>query len=136
MSAVRDRLPEGRYGRTDSATTDRRLKLLGTVLGGALVLGLGIGGWWYLSTNTVSGQVVTFDVLSDTEVRAHLEVHKDSGQTAVCTLRSQAADQSEVGRKDVTVGGSASTVDTTVTIRTTGRGSTAELLRCKAADQH
>ncbi len=136
MSAVRDRLPEGRYGRADSAATDRRLKLLGAMLGGALLLGVGIGGWWYLSSNTVSGQVVTFEVLSDSAVRAHLEVHKDSGQTAVCTLRSQAADQSEVGRRDVTVGGPATTVDTTVTIRTTARGTTAELLSCKAADQH
>src|SRR5947209_8681003 len=105
MSAVRDRLPEGRYGRDRDAVADRRLRLLGAVLGGLLVIGLGVGGWMYLSANTVSGQVITFDVVSDTQVRAHLEVTKDAGQTAVCTLRSQSADQTEVGRKDVTVGG-------------------------------
>jgi hypothetical protein len=136
MSAVRDRVPEGRYGRTDSARTDRRLKQLAAVLGGLLLVVLGLGGWWYLSTNNVSAQVVTFEVVSNTEVRAQLEVYKPAGETTVCTLRSQAPDQSEVGRKDVTVGGAASKVDTEVTIRTTARGTTAELLGCTTADQH
>ncbi len=134
MSAVRDRLPEGRYGRTDGASADRRLKRLGLVLGALGLAGLGVGGWWYLAADHVSGQVVTFRVVSDTQVQARLEVTKDAGRSAVCTLRSRAADQSEVGRRDVTVSGPGTTVDTDVTIRTTARGTTAELLGCKAAD--
>lgn len=136
MTAVRDRLPEGRYGRADAARTDRRLKLLGAALGAVLLACIGWAAWWYLSTNDVSGQVITFTVVSDSEVQAHLEVHKPTGTTAVCTLRSQAPDQSEVGRKDVTLTEHASVVDTLVTIRTTARGTTAELLGCQPADQH
>jgi hypothetical protein len=97
---------------------------------------VGWAAWWYLSTNDVSGQIVTFTVVSDSEVQAHLEVHKPADTTAVCTLRSQAPDQSEVGRKDVTLAQRASVVDAMVTIRTTARGTTAELLSCQAADQH
>lgn len=135
MSAVRDRLPAGRYGRADGAATERRLKALGAVLGALVLLALALGGWWYLSTNNVSGQVIAFQVVSDSQVRVHLEVTKGAGQVAVCTLRSQAADQSEVGRRDVTIGEHSSDVNTLVTIRTTGRGTTAELLGCHAADQ-
>jgi hypothetical protein len=51
----------------------------------------------------------------------------------VCTLRSQATDQSEVGRRDVTVSKHGTTVDTVVTIRTTARGTPAELLGCQPA---
>ncbi|AEW96206.1 MULTISPECIES: DUF4307 domain-containing protein [Streptomycetaceae] len=141
MSAVRDRVPEGRYGRAPRGrygrsadqAKDRTLRVLGTVLGGLLVVALGVGGWWYMSANDVSGQVVTFRVVSDTRVDAHLEVVKDAGQSAVCTLRSQSADQTEVGRKDVTVSGPGTRVEADVTIRTTARGTTAELLSCKAA---
>jgi hypothetical protein len=135
MSTVRDRPPEGRYGRVGDTAVDRRLKRLGAVLGSLAALGIGLGGWWYLSSHAVSGQVVAFQVVSDSEVRVHLEVDKDAGQVAVCTLRSQAADQSEVGRRDVTIAQHASQVDTVLTIRTAGRGTTAELIDCKAADQ-
>ena len=135
MSAVRDRLPAGRYGRTDSAATDRRLKILGAVLGALVLVAVALGGWWYLSANSVGGQVVAFQVVSDSRVRVHLEVTKGTGQVAVCTLRCQAADQSEVGRRDVTISQRSSDVNTLVTIRTTARGTTAELLGCHAADQ-
>jgi hypothetical protein len=135
MTTVRDRLPEGRYGRVDAARTDRRLKLLGSVLGGVLLVFVGWAAWWYLSTNEVSGQVITFKVVSNSEVQAHLEVDKPAGTTAVCTLRSQAPDQSEVGRKEVALAQHTSVVDTRVAIRTTARGTTAELLGCQPASQ-
>ena len=112
MTAVRDRLPEGRYGHADAARTDRRLKLLGAVLGAVVLAVVGWAAWWYLSTNDVSGQVVTFEVVSDSEVQARLEVHKPADTTAVCTLRSQARDRSEVGRKNVTLAQHASSPST------------------------
>ena len=39
--------------------------------------------------------------------RVHLEVHKDSGTSGYCTVRSQAADDAEVGRKDFRFDGAA-----------------------------
>jgi len=133
MAAVRDRLPEGRYGRRPEASADRRLRVAAAVLGGLALVGTALGGWWYVSGNSVGGDVISFTVVSDSEVRAELQVYKDAGQTAVCTLRSQGADQAEVGRRDVTVRAHGSTVDTVVTLRTTARGTTAELIGCSAA---
>lgn len=133
MSAVRERPPEGRYGRTADAAANRRLRVVAAVLGGLLVVGLGVGGWRYVSRDTISGDVISFQVVSDSEVRAQLQVYKAADQAAVCTLRSQSADQAEVGRRDVTVSRRGATVDTVVTIRTTARGTTAELLSCEPA---
>jgi hypothetical protein len=133
MSVVREPLPRGRYGRSDDATADRRLRIAAMVLGGLLVVGVALGGWWYSSRDSVNGDVISFKVVSDSEVRAELQVYKGADQTAVCTLRSQATDQSEVGRRDVTVSKHGTTVDTVVTIRTTARGTTAELLGCQPA---
>ena len=52
---------------------------------------------------------------------------------AVCTLRSEDADHNEVGRKDVRLAQHAKQVDTIVTVRTTARGSTGELVSCGTA---
>lgn len=133
MSTVRERLPQGRYGRDADATADRRLRVAAIVLGGLLVVGLGLGGWWYTEQDSVSGDVISFKVMSSSEVKAELQVYKGTGQTVVCTVRSQAVDQSEVGRRDVTVSKHGSTVDTVVTIRTTARATDAELLGCQPA---
>ncbi len=133
MSAAREPLPEGRYGRSADASADRRLRLVAAVSGAVLVVGLVLGGWWYVSGNSVSGDVISFKVVSASEVRAQLQVYKGADQSVVCTLRSQGADQGEVGRKDVIVGKHGSTVDTVVTIRTTARGTTAELIGCTPA---
>ena len=43
MTAVRERLPEGRYGRSADERADRKLKIVGAVLGVAL---LGVIGWF------------------------------------------------------------------------------------------
>ena len=108
--------------------------MVGAVLGGLTVVGLALGRLvGYVSSKNVSGDVISFKVVSDSEVRAELQVYKDADRTAVCTLRSQSADQTEVGRRDVTVRAHGSTVDTVVTIRTTARGTTAELVGCSAA---
>jgi Domain of unknown function (DUF4307) len=133
MSAVRERLPEGRYGRTADAAADRRLRVLAVVFGGLLVVGMALGGWWYVSANSVSGDVISFQVVSASEVKAQLQVYKGAGQTAQCTVRSLATDQSEVGRKDVTVSKHGSTVDTVVIIRTTARATDAEIVGCGPA---
>jgi hypothetical protein len=133
MSVVREPLPKGRYGRRDDAAADRTLRITAIVLGGLLVVGLVLAGWWYSTRDSVNGDVITFKVVSDSEVRAELQVYKGADQSAVCTLRSQAADQSEVGRRNVTVSKHGTTVDTVVTIRTTARGTTAELVGCQPA---
>lgn len=133
MTAVREGLPEGRYGRSADARADRKLKIIGSVLGVAL---LGVIGWCgvsYISGQELSGRVIAWDAVSDHAVKVHLEVVKDAGDKGVCTLRSQAEDGTEVGRKDVTVDQRTGQVDTEVTLRTTKRATNAVLVGCTAS---
>ncbi|MFD9036452.1 DUF4307 domain-containing protein [Streptomyces sp. NPDC059567] len=130
MSAVREQLPEGRYGRSADERADRKLKIAGAVLG-ALFLGVvGWFGWHYVGESRISAEMIKFDVVSDTEVQVHLEVRKDVDVTGVCTLRSRSEDGAEVGRKDVKVDEAADRVDRVWSIRTTARATSAELVGC------
>jgi hypothetical protein len=76
--------------------------------------------------------VITFKAVSDNAVEVHLEVRKDAGAHGYCTLRSQADDGSEVGRADFRFDQDSPRIDKVVTLRTTSRGGTAELLGCHA----
>ncbi|MYS22123.1 protein of unknown function [Streptomyces sp. DvalAA-14] len=134
--------PEGRYGpanrpyRTGSgadARTDRHLKVTAIVLGVLAAIALGWYGWHSVAGDKVSAQVVAFKVVSDQAVEIHLEVHKGTNAVAECTLRSQDADHNEVGRKDVRIAQHTKEVDTIVTVRTTTRGETGELVSCGTA---
>jgi hypothetical protein len=132
MTAVREQLPEGRYGsgRSD-AQADRTLKRVGVVLAAIAVVLLGWYGWAKIAGTQVSGEVIAFQVVSDQAVQVHLEVRKDAGVTGVCTLRSVAEDGTEVGRRDVRLTQHTGRIDTVVTIRTTARGTSAELVGCQ-----
>ncbi|MGJ5753702.1 uncharacterized protein DUF4307 [Streptomyces puniciscabiei] len=129
MSTASTRLPEGRYGRSSDERTDRRLKVAGAVLGAALLALVGYFAYHYVAESRISAQVIAFDA-TDNAVEVHLEVRKDSGTSGYCTLRSQAADGSEVGRADFRFTGPATRIDRVVTLRTTAKGTTAELLGC------
>lgn len=131
--SARPQTPAGRYGRADPGgrSTDRRLRIAAVVcavLGLALVAWL--GGSYLLRETRLNASVPTFQTLSDTEVQAHLSVEKRKGTSGVCTIRSQAADGSVVGLKDVPVPAAGSSFDQLVTITTKGRGTTAEVLGC------
>ncbi|AJE85264.1 MULTISPECIES: DUF4307 domain-containing protein [Streptomyces] len=125
--------PQGRYGRTAEeadARTDRRLKTLGAVLG---VLLLGVVGWFgydYVTGQRISGEVIKFQAVSDRSVEVHLEVRKDAGTDGYCTLRSRSADGAEVGRADFRFDQDRDRIDKVVTLRTTARGTSAELVGC------
>ncbi|MFE1882240.1 MULTISPECIES: DUF4307 domain-containing protein [Streptomyces] len=131
MSTASTRLPEGRYGRSSDERADRKLKIAGSVLGALLLALVGYFAYHYVAQNEISAQVITFQA-SDDAVKVHLEVHKDSGATGYCTLRSQSADGAEVGRADFRFTGPATRIDKVVTLRTTAKGTTAELLGCHA----
>ncbi|UNS98666.1 DUF4307 domain-containing protein [Streptomyces tubbatahanensis] len=141
MADLSQKAPEGRYGRTTGrsgtgvgrtdARTDRRLKVTGGVLG---VLFLALIGWIgasYVSGQDVSGEVIKFKVVSDSAVEVHLEVRKDEGAEGVCTLRSRAENGSEVGRRSAAFDAGTARVDRVVTVRTTSRATSAELLGCE-----
>ncbi|MFI2346685.1 DUF4307 domain-containing protein [Streptomyces sp. NPDC019443] len=133
MTAVREQLPEGRYGRSADERADRMLKIVGAGLGVVL---LGVVGWFgydYIAGQKISAEVIKFKVVSDTEVQAHLEVRKEADATGTCTLRSRSEDGSEVGRIDVVVGQRGEKrIDQVVTVRTRARATSAELEQCTA----
>lgn len=128
------KLPEGRYGRSADREADRRLKVVGAVCG---VLGLGVvawlGGSYLLRETAINGSVPTFQVVSDSEVQLHLAVSKGDGTAGTCTVRSQGSDGSVVGLADFPVPAAGSSYDAVVSLRTTARGTTAELLGCTPA---
>ncbi|GGW85097.1 membrane protein [Streptomyces malachitofuscus] len=131
MSTSSTRLPEGRYGRSSDQRADRTLKVVGAVLS-VLLLGLiGWFGYYYVAQNEISAEVIGFDV-SDDAVKVHLEVHKDAGVDGYCTVRSQAENGAEVGRADFRFDKDATRVDEVVTLRTTSRATSAELVGCHA----
>ncbi|MFI5981571.1 DUF4307 domain-containing protein [Streptomyces sp. NPDC098789] len=138
MSAVREGLPEGRYGRSADERTDRKLKIVGGVLGAVLLGVVGWIGWDYVGGQSVSGEIIKFQVVSDSEVQVHLEVRKDASVTGVCTLSSQDKEHGEVGRADYTFDQASGRVDEMLTLKTTGRATMIELIGCQPAgdDEH
>ncbi|MGW6025586.1 DUF4307 domain-containing protein [Streptomyces sp. NPDC055099] len=132
MAAVSEKLPDGRYGRERTADerADRKLKVIGSVLGVLFLLMIGWFGYDYVSGTKVSGEVIKFDVVSDSAVKVHLEVRKDADAKGYCTLRSQAEDGEEVGRADFRFDQNAGRIDRVVTLRTKAQGTSAELLGC------
>ncbi|WP_432097165.1 DUF4307 domain-containing protein [Streptomyces sp. bgisy100] len=133
MSGTRAELPEGRYGRSADARADRTLKIVGAVLGTALLAVIGWSGFSYIAGEAVSGEVIKSKVVTDSAVEVHLEVRKDAHTDGVCTVRSLAEDGSEVGRKDIRFEERRSRVDKVATVRTTGRATATELVDCSAS---
>ncbi|MFJ3864012.1 DUF4307 domain-containing protein [Streptomyces nigra] len=131
MSTVSTRPPEGRYGRSSDARADRTLKAVGGVLGVLLLALVGYFGYHYVGQNKISAEVIEFDAVENA-VHVHLEVRKDAGATGYCTVRSQSESGAEVGRADFRFDGDETRIDKVVTLRTTARGTTAELLGCHA----
>ncbi|MFJ4945706.1 DUF4307 domain-containing protein [Streptomyces albidoflavus] len=135
MSAVREDLPEGRYGRARSADeqTDRRLKITGGVLGVLFLAMIVWFGWSHVTGTSVSGEMIKFDVSASTQAKVHLEVHKDREGSSYCTVRALAEDGSEVGRKDALFDQDAARVDKVISLRTTSQATAVELVGCSPA---
>ncbi|AIS00226.1 DUF4307 domain-containing protein [Streptomyces glaucescens] len=131
MSSASTRPPEGRYGRSSDARTDRTLKVVGGVLGAVLLVLIAFFAYHYVGQNKISAEVISFD-LRDDAVAVELQVEKDAGASGYCTVRSRAEDGAEVGRADFRFDGDATRITRVVTLRTTAPGTTAELLGCHA----
>lgn len=130
MVAVREALPENRYGRSADQRADRKLKIIGSVLGAALLGVVGWIGYDYVSGQGISAEVIKFKVVSDERVDVHLEVRKDTDTEGYCTLRSQREDGTDVARKDFRFDDRSDRIDRIVSLRTTSRATSAELLGC------
>ncbi|WP_042403552.1 DUF4307 domain-containing protein [Streptacidiphilus carbonis] len=122
-------LPAGRYG-VDPEQRERRMHRVYLVCVALAVAVVALVGYSYLGKDSFSGQVVSFQVDSAAQVQIHLEVSKPGGTSGSCTVRSRDVNGNEVGRVTVSVPAAPSTYDTVVTLRTSGRGTTGELVSC------
>jgi hypothetical protein len=135
MAAVREELPQGRYGRSADERADRRLRMTGAVLGAGLLAMISWFGYDYIAGQKISAEVIKFDVVEGAnEVQVHLEVRKDKDAAGTCTLRSLSEAGAEVGRLDVRIDRTGeSRIDQVVKIRTTEQATSAQLVGCSAA---
>ncbi|MCG0286911.1 DUF4307 domain-containing protein [Streptomyces sp. PSAA01] len=131
MAAVREGLPDGRYGRSADARADRTLKIVGAVLGAGLLALIAWFGYDYIAGQDVSGRLTGFKVVADDAVDVRLEITKDKDTTGVCTVRTLDEYHDEVGRKDFTFDQREGDLVKVVTVRTTARATTAELIGCE-----
>ncbi|SFX35713.1 DUF4307 domain-containing protein [Streptomyces atratus] len=134
MTAVREAPPENRYGRSADQRADRRLKIVGSVLGVVLLGVVGWIGYDYVAGQGISAEVIKRQVVSDERVDIHLEVRKDKDAKGFCTLRAQHEDGSDVARKDFRFDERTDRIDRILTLRTTSRATSVELLGCTIDD--
>ncbi|MFF7361202.1 DUF4307 domain-containing protein [Streptomyces sp. NPDC008125] len=130
MTALREATPEGRYGRSRDEQADRRLRVIGAVLGAALVGLIVWIGVDYIGGTDISAELIKSKVVSDERAEAHLEVRKDKDSGGFCTVRALDAAGSEVARKDFRFDQHVGRVDEVVALRTTARASAVELVGC------
>jgi len=123
-------VPAGRYG-ADPAQANRRWRRAYVAFAVLFVLLVAAVSTAYeMQSQGVSGEIVSFQVVSASEVQMHLEVSKSGGSSASCTVRSRDINGNEVGRLTVAVPKAVSSYDTIVSLRTSGRGTTGELVSC------
>jgi hypothetical protein len=122
-------LPVGRYG-TDPADTERRVRRVYIAAVAAVLLIVAAVGAKYLLKPAFNGEVVSFTVVSAAQVQIRLQVDKPGGTAGSCTLRSRDVGGNEVGRITVPLPKQPSSYDTVVTLRTSGQGTTGELVGC------
>ncbi|MFE9402750.1 DUF4307 domain-containing protein [Streptomyces sp. NPDC006530] len=132
MAAVREQLPQGRYGRSADQRADRKLKIVGAALAAALLGVIAWIGFDYVGGQSLSAQVIKFKVVSDTSVEVHLEVVKDKNAKGTCTLRAQQTSGDDVGRADFRFDEPVKQIDRVVTITTTSRATAADLVGCQS----
>ncbi|MEL5958077.1 DUF4307 domain-containing protein [Streptomyces sp. CLV115] len=130
MTAVPETLPENRYGRSADQRADRKLKIVGSVLGAVLLGVVGWIGYDYVTGQGISAEVIKRRVVSDQRVDIHLEVRKDKDAKGYCTLRAQHKDGSDVARKDFRFDERTDRIDRVLSLRTTARATSVELLGC------
>lgn len=130
MTAVHEALPENRYGRSADQRADRKLKIIGAVLGVVLLGVVGWIGYGYVAGQDLSAEMIKFKVVSDDRAEVHLEVRKGRDTKGYCTLRALREDSGEVARKDFRFDGDSSRIDRVLALRTTSRATAVELLGC------
>ncbi|WP_069170985.1 DUF4307 domain-containing protein [Streptomyces griseus] len=132
MTAVREAVPDGRYGRSRDERADRGLKITGSVLGVLFLTVIGWFGYDYVAGQDLSAELIKSTVVSDSRAEAHLEVRKERDAEGYCTVRALSRDGGEVARKDFRFDEPSERIDRVVALRTTSRATAVELMTCTA----
>jgi hypothetical protein len=129
-STVTDRRPAGRYSR---ASHKRSRWTYWGLLAAFVIAGvvIAIVGYENLGANPIDAQVGAYHVVDDHTVTTSLNVTRDHpNQGADCIVDAPAADGSEVGRIEVYIPPSGSTVTVNAALRTVKRATTVEVYGC------
>lgn len=119
-----------RYG--TSVRWRRPATITVTVIVAAVSLGWLAWAMWFHATPAVSSSLVSFDVISDHEMQARVEVRVgEDAVDATCRLRAVAEDKTAVGELAFTPTEGVNEL----VIRTERRATTVEKLGCTAAGQ-
>jgi Domain of unknown function (DUF4307) len=117
-----------RYG----VTPPRRRLLAVAALAVAGVVLLGWLAWsaWVQGTTSVSGQVVSFDVVSPHRIDVTVQISHPADAAAQCTLEAQAVDHTVVGQVLVSVPAGEGAGKVTSTIKTDREATSATVTGC------
>jgi hypothetical protein len=128
--AVRER-PAGRYG--SPKPPGRRRWVYWSLLAAFMVAGLVVAyvGYRNLGQTPIDPEVASYQVQSDQSVGLTFTVDRDHpNQAADCIVYALAADGSEVGRREVYVPPSGTTIQLSTRLRTDKRATTVEFYGC------
>lgn len=110
---------------------------LAPVLIGVLIAGSVAGGTAFASFKqqnpSVSSQLLTFDIVSDSLVNVTWEVKRGAGSTTYCVIRAQDERRTDVGYATVTVAAGDPYQQVSYPLATNGQAVLAELLGCSAS---
>lgn len=113
----------------------RRSRLF-PILTGVLIAALVAGGTAYASFKrqnpTVSAQLLTFNVISETQVDITWEINRGANTTSYCVVRAQDDRRTDVGYATVTVEAGSPYQQVTYPLATASTAVLAELLGCSA----
>jgi hypothetical protein len=125
------RFPAGRYGRRRERSSRPTGWLVAVGATVAVVSGVVIAVMMYnqYGRQEYTGNVLAFDTASRS-VEVTFEVYKPAGEDATCLVRARSVDGAEVGHVEVPVTGEETHTTLTVTVPTSARPVTGELLRC------
>ncbi|WHT18690.1 DUF4307 domain-containing protein [Crossiella sp. CA-258035] len=124
-------LPEGRYGRSSDRRTPQRVRIA-LLVAGVLVGGvLAFVGYRNLGTTPIEGKQTAYEILGNDAVKISFEVARDQPERpAVCIVRARSKDGDEVGRREVLIPPSESTVIESAVIKTSRPAITGVVFGC------
>ncbi|MGQ4508257.1 DUF4307 domain-containing protein [Dermabacteraceae bacterium P13115] len=122
---------QDRYG-TSVSITGKRLRLAGIVALGVLFLAAVLWVAWSVSSPDVRSKMVSYQHVSDTEMRLEFQVSRAPGTVLSCAVQALDSHRAQVGFANVPVPASDSR-DSLVSadVTTVGGAVSAEVMRCE-----